>query len=510
MTDAMDLSPHTIKIPKLKILSNRERPHALPKWSSSGALLTTRAPARMPNIDPRSNLPSITLMESPVAPSPAPFRPAPFMKQPTSDGIMNVGWRTKQPINALVESTKRQKFSSASSSSGRGSAYNSPRSTSSTSSMSSMGSNASGFGMRQSLSELKRGAKRSMNPSDEARRHLSMRAHLPPLMYDAFLGVDEFEDDLLSYTTEDVIGEGGQGKIVKSRVRDRDVALKISEDDVILAEFHIATKFSHPNVLKPIGFSCVKVETGSARSDSDRSSFSPRSNASYTNNAVWVYMAAYELCDHGDLASFLFKNPEIRSDVVAMARIFDQILAGLEHIHSRGYLHTDIKPENILITQDLQVKVGDFGMCQAFSSKMIAQGTPSFMSPEIVYSWFTPKNPHRFSAAADVFSFGCLVAYAVTDKYPFHRITARLKRGIQIPWDFLKVQYTIPPSRMEELSSISPEMASVVRQCLCLNELERPSVAFLRSYINSKLVNKWDSSSISSTSSRGFAQKPFQ
>jgi hypothetical protein len=141
------------------------------------------------------------------------------MKQPTSDGIMNVGWRTKQPINALVESGKRQKFSSASSGSGRGSAFNSPRSNSSTSSMSSVGSNASGFGMRQSLSELKRGAKRSLNPSDEARRHLSLRSHLPPLTYEAFLAVEEFEDDLLSYTTEDVIGEGGQGKIVKSRVR---------------------------------------------------------------------------------------------------------------------------------------------------------------------------------------------------------------------------------------------------------------------------------------------------
>lgn len=132
---------------------------------------------------------------------------------------MNANWRTRQPINALVESGKRQKFSSTSSASGRSSAYNSPRSNSSASSISSIGSNSSGFSGRQSLSDLKRGIKRSIDPSDEARRHLSMRSHLPPLPYETFLGVDEFEDDLLSYTTEDIIGEGGQGKIVAGTVR---------------------------------------------------------------------------------------------------------------------------------------------------------------------------------------------------------------------------------------------------------------------------------------------------
>lgn len=119
---------------------------------------------------------------------------------------------------------------------------------------------------------------------------------------------------------------------------------------------------------------------------------------------------------------------------------------------------------------------------------MIAQGTPSYMSPEIVYAWFTPRNPHHFTAAADVFSFGCLVVNAITNRYPFPRITAKLRRGVLIPWDTLESFFCPSPSRLEELNAVNPDFAALARLCLCAKATDRASIQVLRHLLKNRLL----------------------
>lgn len=47
-------------------------------------------------------------------------------------------------------------------------------------------------------------------------------------------------------------------------------------------------------------------------------------------------------------------------------RYFNQILAGVEYLHSRGVAHRDLKPENILLDERDQIKISDFGMATVF------------------------------------------------------------------------------------------------------------------------------------------------
>lgn len=47
-------------------------------------------------------------------------------------------------------------------------------------------------------------------------------------------------------------------------------------------------------------------------------------------------------------------------------RYFNQILAGVEYLHSRGVAHRDLKPENILLDEHDQIKISDFGMATVF------------------------------------------------------------------------------------------------------------------------------------------------
>ena len=52
--------------------------------------------------------------------------------------------------------------------------------------------------------------------------------------------------------------------------------------------------------------------------------------------------------------------------IKAAQRYFNQILAGVEYLHSRGVAHRDLKPENILLDERDNIKISDFGMATVF------------------------------------------------------------------------------------------------------------------------------------------------
>ena len=68
--------------------------------------------------------------------------------------------------------------------------------------------------------------------------------------------------------------------------------------------------------------------------------------------------------------------------------IFYQLLAVLAFLHSRRIMHRDLKPDNILLTAECDVKLCDFGFARTMSSNTIVltsiKGTPLYMSPELV------------------------------------------------------------------------------------------------------------------------------
>ena len=70
------------------------------------------------------------------------------------------------------------------------------------------------------------------------------------------------------------------------------------------------------------------------------------------------------------------------SDAQAV-RIFKQVAQGLAHMHARGFVHADIKPSNVLVTDEDRVKIIDLGQgCPVGTVKKRIQGTPGYMAPE--------------------------------------------------------------------------------------------------------------------------------
>jgi len=109
-------------------------------------------------------------------------------------------------------------------------------------------------------------------------------------------------------------------------------------------------------------------------------------------------------------------------DLVA---IFLQAARALDYMHKLGYVHTDVKPENILVNEAAQVKIIDFGVaCKRASTKQRVQGTPDFISPEQL-----SKKP--LDERTDIYNLGATMYKILTGKVTPEnvRISAPLKRG---------------------------------------------------------------------------------
>ncbi|CAJ1929587.1 unnamed protein product [Sphenostylis stenocarpa] len=88
------------------------------------------------------------------------------------------------------------------------------------------------------------------------------------------------------------------------------------------------------------------------------------------------------------------------------------VAEGLKHIHNRGFVHCDVKLQNVLVFDNGEVKIADFGLAKEKGEKQgkyECRGTPLFMSPESVIA-------NEYESPADIWALGCAVVEMVTGK----------------------------------------------------------------------------------------------
>ncbi|XP_023327473.1 serine/threonine-protein kinase PLK1 [Eurytemora carolleeae] len=138
----------------------------------------------------------------------------------------------------------------------------------------------------------------------------------------------------------------------------------------------------------------------------------------------------------------------------------DELVSGVEYIHSQNIIHRDLKLGNLFLTGSMGVKIGDFGLATRVGQekKGTICGTPNYISPEVLN-----KEGHGFPA--DVWALGCVMYALLVGSPPFETLT-------------LKETYTRIAENVYSIpESVSPSAAGLIRRLLHHNPRSRPSVS---------------------------------
>lgn len=147
-----------------------------------------------------------------------------------------------------------------------------------------------------------------------------------------------------------------------------------------------------------------------------------------------------------------------------VVRIAFRCAKALDYAHRRGVIHRDIKPRNILLTEETDVKLGDFSialMSESDSTETQVHGyvgSPLYMSPEQVFE-------ESLTNQSDLFSMGTVIYELLCGKHPFH--------GESLPGIIQKITEAAHVPIQEQRSDVPPVLGHIVDRCLSKKRDER-------------------------------------
>jgi serine/threonine protein kinase len=249
------------------------------------------------------------------------------------------------------------------------------------------------------------------------------------------------------YQIVEKIAEGGMGTVYKARHRETGqvVAIKMVSSDMLSNavllkrfenEFRAASRLDHPNIVRALDF----------------------------GTAAGRPYLVMEFVDGESLGQKLERDgrlPEAES-----LRITRLAAEGLEHAHNNGMIHRDVKPDNIMLARDGQVKLADLGLVKEVDAELNLTrtgrglGTPHFMAPEQF------RNAKSADVRCDIYSLAATLYMMVTGELPFRSL------GPLDAW-MKKVNNDLPPPR-KLVPEVSERTDAAIRRAMQAEPKKRP------------------------------------
>jgi len=228
------------------------------------------------------------------------------------------------------------------------------------------------------------------------------------------------------YRIIEELGKGGMGKVYKAldtEINEK-IALKLIKPEIasdpktierFRSELKFARKIRHKNV-------CQMYDL---------------------NKEAGAYYITMEYVSGEDLKSFIRRAK--RLDVGTAVSVARDVCGGLAEAHRLGVIHRDLKPQNIMIDEEGNARIMDFGIARSLEAEGITAegamiGTPEYMSPEQVDGMET-------DARSDIYSMGVILYEAVTGRVPFKGntpISIAVKQKTETPQEPRKINPQVP------------------------------------------------------------------